>query len=194
MNFDKWFNELIEDEIWSSLASMQHKPDTFKTIANRVYMQCVADGNFKPISECRKHVYHIVCRTPGDKPKTKPWYEKELEKKILKDSEQEEWKPVSSEKRSEYLNQIQAILKETKIVNAMPPMSKKELLEQGDWIPKTKKYEPPSEVERIIILKESKNRIRECRRKVFLDAYPDATEEEIHAYWQKFEDTKDEAI
>lgn len=83
-------------------------------------------------------------------------------------------------------------------INANPTKKVHELTEEqikreGKERPTIEPYKR-SVVEQIAYAHESKIKMRECRRKFFLDAFPDATEEEIHAYWQKFEDTKDESI
>lgn len=96
-DFETWLTELISDQRWHELSSMHHRDETFKTCAKKVYMQGVADGIFKPVQEARKHVYNIICKTPGDKPKGKPWHEAALEKKLQEDAEKEEWKPASPE-------------------------------------------------------------------------------------------------
>lgn len=83
-------------------------------------------------------------------------------------------------------------------INANPTKKVHELTEEqikreGKIKPAIEPYKR-SVVEQIAFANESKAKMRECRRKFFLDAFSDATEEEIHTYWQKFEDTKDESI
>jgi hypothetical protein len=72
----------------------------------------------------------------------------------------------------------------------VPELTEEEIKREGKARPVIAPY-VRSEVEQMVIAKESKERIRECRKKFFLDAYPDAEDEEIHAYWQQFNDTKD---
>lgn len=130
-DFETWFTELISDQRWHELSSMHHREETFKACAKKVFMQGVADGIFKPIQEARKHVYNIICKTPGDRPKGKPWYEQALEKKILEDAAKDEWKPVSWDKRAEYLNKVQEIIKGSTMMSGVPRPSYKEQAEEG---------------------------------------------------------------
>lgn len=188
--FTKWFEELKENPLWwMRMEEMFGRKDLNK-IASEVHLYLLASPErlkANDFSDFRRLFQTWAQKAPDQAAKP----QLQQTDNCVPDNG---WKPVSWEKRAEYLNQIQEILKSSTMVNAMPPMSKKEILEQGDWIPKKGEWSPPSEVQKIINLKESKRRIRECRKKVFLDAFPDATDEEIRAYWEKFEDTKEDAI
>jgi hypothetical protein len=72
----------------------------------------------------------------------------------------------------------------------VPELTQEEIQREGKVKPVIEPY-VRSEVERLNYANEMKIKMRECRRKFFLDAFPDATEEEVHAYWQKFPDTSD---
>src|SRR5688500_14946618 len=115
-DFETWFTDLISDERWHELSSMHHKPETFKACAKKVYMQGVADGVFKPVQEARKHVYNIICKTPGDKPKGKPWHEIALEKKLQEDSK-DEWQPASKEFADAKAAEALEIIRNSKTLN-----------------------------------------------------------------------------
>lgn len=69
-------------------------------------------------------------------------------------------------------------------------LTQEEIKREGQIEPVTKPYNP-SVVDQLKHANDSKNTIRECRRKYFLDAFPDATQEEIKEYWEKFDDTKE---
>lgn len=126
ISFDDWYTDLISNYVWFQPASLHHKPETFKAVANKVYMQYVASENFPPIQEARKHVYNKLCLVPGDKPKV-DWVkkaQKEMEKKP-------DWQPVSWEKRAEYLDKLQEIIKGSTMANGVPRPSYKEQAEEG---------------------------------------------------------------
>src|SRR5688572_7052168 len=135
-DFETWFTDLISDERWHELSSMHHKPETFKACAKKVYMQGVADGVFKPVQEARKHVYNIICKTPGDKPKGKPWHEIALEKKLQEDATKNEWQPASPENVDKYVKEIQEIISQSPMMNSMPRVGYKQSIEEGGWLPK----------------------------------------------------------
>jgi hypothetical protein len=195
--FESFYSDLISDEQWFEFASKNHKLETFKLCAERVYAVLLSDPvmmDVTPMKEHRNHVFNKLAKILPDKPKAKAWHEVEREKIEKKEAEEKEkeWKPVSWEKRADYLNQLQEIIKGSSTINAVPRLTNKEIIESGQVrLPKSNGDYHRSVVEQMVIAKESKERIRECRRKFFLDAFSDATEEEIHAYWQKFEDSKD---
>lgn len=128
MTFDQWFSQLISDEIWYQPASLSHRPETFKAIANRVYMDCVATG-FKPIGECRRHVYNILLKTPHDNKKV-DWTAKALEKLEKSNGD---WQPVPEEERTRRLKEWKTLVDSMPILNNMPRPSHKE--EAEDVLP-----------------------------------------------------------
>lgn len=134
-NFDDWYTELTSNYVWFSPASLHHKPETFRSVANKVYMQYVAQEVFPPIQEARRHVYNKLALIPGDRPKI-DWSKKALEQ--MDEQKKEDWKPVSEEKRAEYLNQIQEIIKGSTMMTAVPRASRMDQVAEaeGQWLPK----------------------------------------------------------
>lgn len=132
--FDDWFEDLISNEIWAGPARMLHRPETFRKIANKVYMEYVAKEHFPPIQEARTYVYRLVFKTPGDIPKGKPWHQKELEK--IEEKKQEEWTPVTGEERQRRLAEYKALIDSMPLVNNFPRVTEQEKAENCDWIPK----------------------------------------------------------
>jgi hypothetical protein len=192
--FESFYTELISEERWFEFCSKNHKSETFKSVCEKVFTTVLANPNsVVPISEHRNHVLNKLSKILPDKVKGKPWYQQEQEKKEAE--KDKEWKPVSREKRADYLNQLQEIIKGSSTINAVPRLTNKEIIESGQVrLPKSNGDYHRSVVEQMVIAKESKERIRECRKKFFLDAFPEAEQEEIHAYWQNFTDTKDDAL
>lgn len=181
-DFETWFLELCSNYVWFQPASMQHKPETFKKLAHNVYMQCVAEGQFKPIQECRKHVYHLVCKTPGDRQKV-DWVKKALEK--VEAEKKVEAPPLTGEARMQRLKEWEEVVKKSEMVSAVPKMTAKQIIEEGDWRA-VEPIKPRSEIEKRIVLEEHIERINTARRKMFLAAFPDASEEEITSYLNQF--------
>ena len=64
--FDDWFTDLISNHVWAGPAQLHHKPETFKSLCNKVYMDYLAGNGVKSMEDCRRHVYHLVCKTPTD--------------------------------------------------------------------------------------------------------------------------------
>ena len=196
MNFESFFKELTSEEQWFENVSLRHKPETFKTVCKLVWTLALADANqmkVTPMSDHRRHVVYKLSKILPDKDNSKQWFQLEEEKKEVE--AKKEWVPLTGEARAKKLAEVKAIFDSLKMVNNVPRLTAKEIIESGAVrIPKTNGDYHRSVVEQMVIAKESKARIRECRRKFFLDAFPDASDEEIHAYWQQFNDTKDEAI
>jgi hypothetical protein len=183
MNFDDWIKELISDYQWYSLLRM-YKEETIKKAAEKVFASLVADKvvDTRPMSENRKHVYNIVTKNPGDKEIRKDWYNVEKEKKEAE--EKKEWEPVSWEKRAEYLKQVQAEIDKVEDRKIRPLLSG-EAEKKGQYDPPKPNYtgEPSRPIDVVI---EHVNKVNAARRKFFLERKPDASEEEIEAYLQKF--------
>jgi hypothetical protein len=186
-NFDDWFKDLCSNYVWYEPAKMKHKPETFRAIANTVYMQYVGAEKFPTIQDARVHVYRKVVLTPGDLPKV-DWTKvakKELEEKEA--AKKPEWIPVSEEERDKRLAEYKAMVDALPKRWSPPEMSEEEKEREGVL---RKKHEPyvRSEVETMKSVNEHRLKIREARRKYFLSAYPDAEEIEIEAYINKFPD------
>lgn len=134
-NFNDWYTELTSNYVWFSPASMHHKPETFRSVANKVYMQYVAQEIFPPIQEARKHVYNKLALIPGDNKKV-DWAKQALEK--MDAEKKEEWVPVTPEKRAEYLNKVQEIIKGSTMMSAVPRETRTQQAAEaeGQWMPK----------------------------------------------------------
>lgn len=195
MTFEKFFCELISDEIWHEFASKNHRPETFKKVAEQVYTLGLADREafaIIPIREHRTHLTNKLAKIQPDKVKVN-WWEIEQKKKEAEEKK-EEWVPLTGEERQKRLAEFKAMIDSINVNFVAPKMSHKEMAHLGGWDkPKPEDYKPTA-YDKISIALESKNKIRQCRKKVFLEAFPDASEEEIRAYWEKFEDTKEETI
>lgn len=186
-DFDSWYIMLIEDERWHEQASMNHAPKTFEETARKVYVQGLADASsfsIIPISEHRKHVYNKVSKLPHDKPK-KNWITEALKKHEVEQKKAEP-PPLTGEQRAMKLNEWYEAVQKATINSAVAPISHKEIMENGDWRPKPVTIREPSEVEKRAALNAHIEKINTARRKMFTDAFPDAQEDEIQAYLDKF--------
>ena len=132
-NFEDWFKELCANYVWYEPAIQHHEPETFKGAANKVYMQYVASEIFPPVQEARKHVYNVLCKIPPDKKVGKNWHVQALDK--IEEKEKAEWIPLTGEERAKKLAEFKAMIDAAPIINGMPPISKKQAVEEGGWIP-----------------------------------------------------------
>ena len=182
MNFDVWFKELCDNYVWYNPASQHHKPETFQKVANAVYMQYVASERFPPIQEARRHVYNKLVLVPGDRKKV-DWIKKALEK--VDEQKKEEWKPVSWDKRAEYLQQVQDEIAKIGDRRIRPLLAGEAETNGQDDPPKPKAKCAPSAPVEVIV--NHINKLNEARRKFFLERNPDASEDRIQAYLDKFD-------
>lgn len=181
-DFETWFNELISDTRWYEVTAMHNKGKNFKLAAQRVYADTVAEGNqgfSKPMAEFRKHVYNKLVRMDFDR--IFPALQQETKEEV-----KEDWKPVSEEERQRRLKEWQEVVNNSCMINAMPRLTAREILENGGWKPA--KIQPRSDIEKVMIVEEYIKRARQARAKVFKSYYPDASEEEVEAYCDKFSD------
>ena len=135
-NFEDFFKELVSDERWHEAASRHHKPETFRKIAEQVYALALSDRDafsITPMREHRNHVVNKLNKILPDKPKGKPWYVVEQEKK--EEEKKEEWIPVSPEERQRRLAEFKALIDSMPMINNFPRLSHKEEAENSDWIP-----------------------------------------------------------
>jgi len=180
-NFDDWYKELTSDERWFEQAGMNHKPETFKDVALKVYTNGMTDSlEFAqtPLKFHRQHVFNKLCKVTPDKVR-KPWYLPKEEPK------KDEKPPLTGEARAKRLQEwMDALAKIPAMKTA--PISSRELIENGDWRPKPVEIREPTEMEKRTAYLAHVEMVRRCRVKYFRDAYPDAMDDEVQAYLDKF--------
>jgi len=139
MNFESFYQSLTSDEIWYEAASKNHKPETFKKVAEQVYTLGLADREafaVVPIREHRTHLTNKLNKIPPDKPKVN-WWEIEQKKKEAEQKEQEkEWVPLTGEARAKKLQEWLDKVKAVEMQSAVPRVTHKEAIEEGGWLPK----------------------------------------------------------
>lgn len=142
MNFETWFASLISDTLWYELLRA-YKPDTIKKAGEKVFAGLVADGTVeaRPMSENRKHVYNILIKNPGDKPKPQPFQVQEVENKEA-EKEAKEILTYTKEHADKCAAEALEIIRNSKTLNYFPKVSHKQAVEEGDWIPKKDKPWP----------------------------------------------------
>lgn len=189
--FDLWFCELISDERWFEQAGMNHRPETFKDVALKVYTNGMTDSlEFAqtPLKFHRQHVFNKLCKITPDKIR-KPWYlPKEEPKPItVEDQPLKRGSPEYIQRLKEWQQQID----KAPMMQPVAPVSKRELIENGDWRPKAPTIREPSEIEKRTAYLKHLEMVRNCRIKVYTEAFPDATAEEIEGYLEKFKSMDD---
>lgn len=119
------------------------------------------------------------------------WMEKYLEEKYTvvelnwKKQKEDEKKPVYTVDGRDWLKTWKESI--DKLPHAkVPDLTQEQIIKEGQVKPPAIEYNPSS-VEQIETINRHKAKVKESRRKYFLDAFPDATEEEVQAYIDKFD-------
>ncbi len=187
--FDQFYADLISDELWFEQASMNYRPETFKDVALKIYTNGMTDSlEFvqTPLKFHRQHVFNKLCKITPDKVR-KPWY-------LPKEEPKKDEKPPLQRGSPEYLKRLaewQEQINKAPMMQPVAPVSKRELIENGDWRPKAPTIREPSEIEKRVAYNNHYDTVRLCRTRTFTDAYPDADEAEILAYLDKFKKLDD---
>jgi hypothetical protein len=139
--FESFYSNLISDEQWFEFASKNHKLETFKLCAEKVYAVLLSDPvmmDVTPMREHRNHVFNKLAKILPDKPKAKAWHEVEREKIEKKEAEEKEkeWKPASGEHVDRCVAEFDEMMRNSTMMSKFPPLTHKQRIEEGNWIPK----------------------------------------------------------
>jgi len=160
-----------------------HKKD-IKKVAQEVHLYLLASPermDTQNYSDFRR-LFLTWCQKAPDAP-----VRISLQQEEVKPAEQSE-PALTGDARQRKLSEWMAQVKSAKIVNAVPPLSHKQILEEGGWKPKPSEIREPSDVEKAAALNRHIERINNARTALFLEAFPDAEQEEIEAYLTKFKE------
>ena len=187
-DFDQWYALITSDTIWHERASMNHKPETFRKVAEQVYTLGISDSqtfSVTPVKEHRNHVYNKLCKIQPDKVK-KDWVaEAQKQQKV---EQAETWVPLTGEERAKRLQEFKDMVDATPVIKPIRPVSVKEIIENSDWRPKPPDIKEPTEEEKMIAIVNHKNKLQAARIKVFREKYPTGTVKELQKYLKKFND------
>lgn len=184
--FDKWYSELTSDERWFEQAGLNHKPETFKDVALKVYTNGMTDSlEFAntPMKFHRQHVFNKLCKILPDRVK-KPWY-------MPKEEPKEPAIQLSEEEIQRRLAEWKESVRNAPIMKPSPPLTAKERIQGEEWRPKPEAIREPSELEKRKAYRDHYDTVRLARTRTFTDAYPDADEAEILAYLDQYKKIDD---
>ena len=181
MSFTDWFEELKTNELfWVRMCEM-HPRKNLVRVAEETHAWLVAREDTRDMQGCRSLFMSFARNSPDGTVILNKIEEKEVVK---------EWKPVSWQERAERLKQWQTQVNESPLLKPAykPPSERME--EEGGVRPKATSFKR-SEVETRLAAIEHAKTVRESRKRMFIEAFPDASDEEINAYVAKFKDTDD---
>lgn len=148
-SFEEFYNNLVSHEVWYEQMQLQHKGKDIKAAAQKVYGDAIADPvsfKVKDISDHRRHIHYVLFKMPVVP--IKQVYQVTEEKNnnssepILTGKERDEWIKKWKESLSD------------KILNSAPRLTHKEIIEEGDWLPKKDKPYIPNVDLNLLNLKE----------------------------------------
>lgn len=181
-DFNTWHADLISDTRWYEQVTMKYK-GTFKTACEKLYMQSISDPDLfsRPIQAQRSHLVNMVWKMPIEKVNFVQTHQVEEKK------EEKPFVPASEEHKAKCVKEFQEILKNAPNwdVKRFLPSDRMEKDLGEERITSTHYH--ISDVEMITQAKDQVRRLRNIRRRIFTDAYPEASEDEILAYIAKFE-------
>lgn len=149
-------------------------------VAGDVHLYLLASINRLKANDFQdfRRLFQSFAQKAEDAP-VKPQLQQVEEKKM------EDWKPVSWDKRAEYLKMVQAEIDRIDD-KKIRPLLDGEAEANGQYdLPKPKAKCAPSAPVDVVL--EHINKVNAARRKFYLERHPDATEEEVQAYIDKFD-------
>jgi hypothetical protein len=132
LEFEEFWNKLVEHEIWFDQMKMRFNRKDLKTVARDCYLFLLASEQrwiSQDYQDFRKCYQSFLMKSPDLV--VRPQLQQVEQKK---DEPQEPI--VTGEKRDEYINQWLQSVKEMKVVSSVPKLTHKEISDEGDWLPK----------------------------------------------------------
>lgn len=189
-SFSDFWTKLKENSLWFDQVSMKYGRKDIKDVAQRFYIDLLA----RP-EEAKKEDYEAWRRSfqkwlmwEPDAPIAPQLQQVEETRPPMSDEERKKMEPVpkSDPRYQEHLNNWLAMLKTTEDNFKAPKLSKKQLAEEGDWIPKKdgKNYSHEDMIKSALTHMETMRRAKEKEYRAF---NPKATDEEVEEYLNNIE-------
>lgn len=136
MTFEQFFSELTSDSLWFDGVKVKHSGKDIRGTANEIYLNYLAEGSFPDIKESRKYLNNKLIwkpKTQGDvymKPQ-----EKETDFNL---------NPLNDEQLMTVHQLLEKAKQEiqSKSIQTVPKLSRKEIEEEGQERPKAKPPHP----------------------------------------------------
>lgn len=179
-DYNKWYSDLISDTMWFEQVSMKYKGN-FKTACEKLYGLSVSDPDLfsRPIQAQRSHLFNMLWKMPAEKVNWVQTHQVEEKKP------DPTWVPLTGEARKAKLNEFLQAVQAAPILRPMRKLTSEQLEEEGQVRPKATPFHR-SEVETRLAALQAVRDAQAARRKMYLEAFPDSSEEEIAAYIGKW--------
>lgn len=178
-DFKEWVDELRSNKLWYYRVKEIYPRKNLMAIAQQVHAWLIAKEDERDWPSVRT----LFMKFANDAPDGTVILNTNVEEPVKNN-----WEPTSEERRKRWLKVFEWRVSKAKHWKPAPKTTLQKLEEEGGVRPKSAPF-VRSDIEKIMIAKESVKIAREVRRKVFLEAYPSAEPEEVEAYVMKFEST-----
>lgn len=181
-DFQTWYDLLIADSRWYEQVTMKYKGN-FQIACEKLYGMSVSDPDLfaRPIQAQRTHLFNMLWKMPMEK---KNWVQTH---QVEEKKEDPNYVPLTGEARKQRLNEFLQAVQAAPIIKPVRKLTSEQLEEEGQVRPKSVKFER-SEIETRLAAIESVKDAMNARRKVYKEAFPDSSDEEIYLYIMKFSD------
>ena len=183
--FEKWYKELISDDIWHAQICFMYHKKNLKGVAQECYTWLLAQPNRMAANDLQdfRRAYQSFLKNAKNEHVPIQLQQVDTEKKEVHE-------PLTGEARQKWIEKYMAVIQSAPILKPQAPMSVKERM-NNDWRPLPDTVKEPSEMEKRAAYISHLQSVRQCRRKMYLEAYPEADDQEIEAYCDQFRDIDD---
>ena len=132
LTFEQFYAKLIEHEIWYDQMKMRFFLKDLKGVANDCFIFLLASEqrwNAQDYQDFRKCYQNFLSKSPDMV--VKP----QLQQVEVKEEKQGE-PPLTGEERDKRIAEWLAAVKAQRLTNPVPKLSRKQIAEEGDWLPK----------------------------------------------------------
>ena len=180
LTFEEFYKQLVSDDIWHAQICFMHHKKNLKGVAQECYTWLLAQPNRMAANDFQdfRRAYQSFLKNAKNE-------HVPVQLQQVEEPKKEEHEPLTGEARDKWIEKYMAVIQSAPILKPQAPMSVKERM-NNDWRPLPDTVKEPSEIEKRSSYLEHLKTVRECRARTFTDAYPDASEEEIQAYLDKY--------
>lgn len=177
-DFKEWLDELRSNKLWYYRIKEMYPRKNLMAIAQQVHTWLIAKEDNRDMPSTRA----LFQRFANDAPDGTIILNTNVEEPV-----KDNWKPVTWEERSKWLEKWQEVHDKSPLVQQQwRSRMQINAEEEGQERPKATAFHR-SEIDTRIGAIENVKHLREARKKTFLTAFPDASEDEIHAYIMQFD-------
>lgn len=181
-DFNKWFDELKSNSLWWMRMNELYGKKNLSRVAGDVHLYLLASINRLKANDFQdfRRLFQSFAQKAEDAPVRPQLQQVEDNKPMVSDP------VVEGEARDQWIAIWKESVEKCQMISSVPRLSAKQIIEEGDWRA-VSTMEPRDEFQKRLALEEHKEKVAKARELMFRKAYPDASEEEVQAYIDKFD-------